>query len=192
MVRKVRGGKKTKKKDVNNNQTTLHWLLFKVSAQLSEPSCLLIPQKANKLKTNHLIRVIRQSSVSRGPGEGIQTSLTHVLCKRWSTWTKLRAPQGESTEKQQHSWAQEIRPKTEWEDRDTVQHLEDKKHQIYVRLSAYLEVRSAQQQQQFPLIVFQQSVLKLLCQLMVSIRKSNISNYCATSHHKINLLYFQL
>lgn len=34
-------------------------------------------------------------------------------------------------------------------------------------VSVYLEVRSAQQEEQFPLIVLQRSILKLFCQLTI-------------------------
>lgn len=71
------------------------------------------PPKANNLKSNHLIRVRVQSSVSRGQRGRTQTALTRVLCKRRPTWGKL------GVKAVRCSNIYRIRPQTEWDKMET-------------------------------------------------------------------------
>lgn len=113
------------------------------------------PPKANNLKSNHLIRVSVQSSVSGGQRGRTQTALTRVLWKQRPTWGKLGV---KAVSCRNIQTTDRIRQKRRHPKQKTAKSLRQ-------HVSSNLEVRSVQQQKQFPLIVLQRSVLELLCQL---------------------------
>lgn len=79
------------------------------------------PPKANNLKSNHLIRVGVQSSVSKGQRGRTQTAFTRVLWKQRPTWRKL------GMKAVRCSNIYRIRLQTEWDKKETPHKTKDPK-----------------------------------------------------------------